>query len=489
MGDANKIKKIVSDSSKEYLSKSLESIESGRQYNLADEFAATKKNRSLFVVGIAALTVAGFALTAYLMTKAIERSTESQTVDVSSFEDLNLKDLLDVAKRTEEQFAGLNREAGDLERAMDAEILAASRAYDADAELLAVERISEGARRTRIAAAQRKRDAAIAAIRERYDPLIAAKKAELDDAAKALETYDSRMLEQAKKNEELIASERRLFELERAELTAYYEGRIEALSRDAEEERARLAASKDALVAALEKAKADELAEAFLRYNPVFEERDVLATIESFSEERARPSPLVPQSIIDSGVDAALRAADIREALDAIDAVSARLGLVPYDNSIPAALGALRRSALSLASSYAAIVEACAALVVSEAERSGRLETELSQARAALAASRLEASAYRGAVESLARGAGDAGYVLASADGQLYLWLGQLALGAAEAWVFRDDMAIARISVKRDGNLYKGAVLELAGEETPRPFDKILVALAPGASPASGGNQ
>jgi len=160
MGDANKIKDLVSASSREYLARSLETTEGGKPYVLEEEFSATRRNRSFFVVGVTLLTVAAFVATAFLLTRAIERATENQTVDVSSFEDLNLKDLLDVAKRAEERFDLLTRELGVLERAMEAELRAVRLAYESDADVIAVERISDSARRSRLAQAARRRDAA-----------------------------------------------------------------------------------------------------------------------------------------------------------------------------------------------------------------------------------------------------------------------------------------------------------------------------------------
>ncbi len=499
MGNANKIKQIVSDSSRDYLAKSFEAIENLKPYNLDEEFGKTRKNRSLFVFGLTTITVLAFIGVAFFLTGSIKRSTENQSVDVSSFEDLNLKDLLDVAKRTEERFSTLNRELGDLERALETELRVVLLAYESDVELIKAKRISDAARRQENAAALRKRDTAVAAIRARYATLLSAKKLEVDDAAKALESFDSRMLEQAQKNEELLASERRLFELEKSELTSYYETRLTTLSRQSELERERFEAAKETLVVALEKAKNDELAEQRLLYNPVFDEPELLERLMDAPEDAARPESAVPQTFLDTGIDAAVQSARIEAYLDSIEELSARLSLIPYENSVPQALAALRDSALNLASSYAEILELSSAAMLADAEKLKSLDSQLGQTRTALAAarretetarreteaSRREVEAYRGAVEVLARSGGDAGYILAVTDTKLTLWLDQLAAGATEAWVFRDDRAIARIGLKRDGTLFLGTVLEASGSEAPRPFDKIIVTLAAEAIPAA----
>ncbi len=496
MGDANKIKDLVSASSREYLARSLETTEGGKPYILEDEFAATKRNRSFFVTGITLLTVAAFVATAFLLTRAIERSTESQTVDVSSFEDLNLKDLLDVAKRAQERFDVLTREYGDIERAMDAELRAVTLAYDAEAELIAVERISDSARRSRLATAARRRDAAAADARKRYEPLLAAKKAELDDAAAALDSFDSRRLEQAKKNEELLASERRLFEAEKARLAEYYEERLASLGAEAKAERARLEAAKDSLLAAVERGKAEELAELFALYNPLFDDQASIGAVAAFSERGDFPSDLSGKALLAVGLKAREELLAIEAAIGGMETLSARLAEIPYERSVPEALAAMRNAATSLASSYAAMLDACVALVAvrneelsEKAAAHERTTDELAKARSSLGVSEREGAAYAGALQSLARESGDAGYVLAVDGARLTLWLDPLAAGATEAWVFRDERAIARLSIERHGKVFRGTVLEAEGE--PRPFDKILVTIAPGASPAgsSGGTE
>lgn len=492
MGNANKIKQIVSDNSRDYLAKSFEATENLKPYNLADEFAKTGKNRSFFVIGITAVTVMVFIAVAFILTGTIKRSTENQSVDVSSFEDLNLKDLLDVAKRTEERFSTLNRELGDLERALETELRAVLLTYESDVELIKAKRISDAARKKENATALRKRDAALSAIRSRYAPLVSAKKLEVDDAAKALESFDSRMLEQAQKNDELLASERRLFEIEKADLTSYYEDRLATLSSQTELERQRFEVAKEALVVALEKAKSEELAELRLLYNPVFEEPELLERIGTASADSTRPLNAIPESLLQAGIDTSIQAAAIENYMDSIEQLSARLGLVPYENSVPEALTALRNSALNLAATYAGILDLCSVALLADAENIRSLESQLVQIRTALASSQRESEAfrgetevYRGAVEVLARSNGDAGYVLSVAEGTLIVWLDQLAAGASEAWVFRDDRAIARIGLKQRGSLFRGTILEVSGTEEPRPFDKIIVTLAVGETPAA----
>ncbi|OHD20458.1 MAG: hypothetical protein A2Y38_06690 [Spirochaetes bacterium GWB1_59_5] len=485
MGNANKIKQIVSDSSRDYLAKSFEATETMKPYNLADEFGATRKNRSFFVLGITTITVLAFIAAAFILTGSIKRSTEKQSVDISSFEDLNLKDLLDVAKRTEERFSALNREQNDLQRAMDSEIRAVTLEYESDIELIKAKRISDSARRQENAATLRRRDAAIADIRARYAPLLATKQLEVEDAAKALESFDSRMLEQAQKNDELLASERRLFDLEQTKLSAYYEERLATLTRETTLERERFDAAKEALVVTLEKAKMEELEESFLRYNPVFAEPELLERIGSIPVDVARPERAVPGTLLQAGIQASAQAVAIDAYMDSIEKLSARLSLVPYENSVPEALAALRGAAISLSASYAAILELCGVVLQADAEKLRSLESSLSQSRISLAASRREAEAYRSAVEALAHSGGDAGYVLSTDGSTLTLWLDQLAAGAKEAWVFRDDRAIARIGLEREGTLFRGTVIEASGEETPRPFDKIIVTLAVGATSAA----
>ena len=481
MGDENQIKRIVNESSRQYLEKSLELVQQEtRPYDLATEYAATTRNRSFFVTGITLATVVVFAVAAVLVTQSISKATERQPVDVSSFQDLNLKDLLDGAKRAQEVHDGIARELSTLERERDAEIQAVKTALASELDVIAAGRGTEESKAAARAAATRRAQDKIRAIEQRYAPLIAAKKAELEDAAKALDAYDSRALAQAKENEERLAAERRLFDLEKERLTAYYEERIASLEQSAKEERERFVRAKDELIRTMEKSRSDELAETILKFNPIFEDPALVALATKPGDRGSRPSPVVPASVASAGIDAAADTASAEAAVAAIRNLGAALAAVPYVNSVPGALAGMERSAMELSAIYARICDLSAKALIARSKQVEKLTAELGTTQAALSASRFEAASFRAAIETLARDNGDAGYVLAVDGDELVLWIDTLMAGsgAREAWVFRDDMSIAKLRLVPDGALTRAVVISRAEGETPRPFDLILASLS-----------
>ena len=341
MGDENQIRKLVSEASRESLEKSLELVrKETKPYDLFKEFSATKLNRSIFVPIVTLATVVFFAIVALATARVIETISERQDVDISSFDDLNLKDLLDVAKRTEAEYVGLQRELSMLEREQAAEIRVINEGYAAELDIIEARRISDDEKRRLGQQAAQRRDQAIRQVQARFAPLLEAKSLEVASAAGRLEQYDSRMLDQAKQNEEMLAAERRIFELEQQQLTEYYETRLSTLEQEIAAERIAFNKNKDELLLALQNARSAEMSETTLRFNPVFTDPAILALLE---DSPARPEPLnpmAPASLLQAGLDASVMEAMALETVADIQNLGAALEAIPYSNSVPLALAA-----------------------------------------------------------------------------------------------------------------------------------------------------
>lgn len=541
MGDDNQIKDLVAQVSRESLAQSLQNLQKETlAYDLEREFAATKKHRSFFVLGLTLVTVLALVFSAWLTVRIIERRSAQQNVDISSFEDLNLKDLLNVAKRTEDELAVAQRELIALERQQEDEVRLVQSAYSAELELIGAQRGSEADKvRSRSAALQR-RDAQLAEIRLRYEPLIIAKQQQIEEISRRLAQYDSRMLEQAKANEEMLASERRLFELDRERLLETHSQQLAVLQTQLVEESERFEKSRAELLATLRSSHQAELREQALVYNPQFADAGLLAILdarppdvagflklfdaaaaveadpsanataegspEATPDEAAgspaapvEPKPRLPLAalILDTGVDvtalgtqAAIQASNLLRLAEALTAI-------PYYNSVPPALAQLRASAFALASTYNSVAELLAVELTQarqayaqlqsqsqaairrlEAERQ-TLQSTLAERQSNLRNAETENSVYRAALEVLAVRSGDTGYVLEVGDTDYVIWLRPLvALNRpGRAWIVRNERSMASIRIEPDGLLYRGFLLELTGEDSPQIFDSVVLEL------------
>jgi hypothetical protein len=73
------------------------------QYNLEEEFAKTKRNRSLLVPMVVMGIVLFFVAGAVGITLYIENRSKDVQVGVHAFEDVNLRDVLDAAREHEQE--------------------------------------------------------------------------------------------------------------------------------------------------------------------------------------------------------------------------------------------------------------------------------------------------------------------------------------------------------------------------------------------------
>jgi hypothetical protein len=485
MGDENQIRQLVSEASRESLAKSLELVQKEtKPYDLFKEFSATKLNRSIFVPIVTLATVVFFAIMAIATARIIETISERQEVDISSFDDLNLKDLLDVAKRTEAEYVGLQRELSALERERDTEIRIINEGYTAELAIINARRISdEEKRRLELQAGQR-RDQAIRQVENRYAPLLEAKALEVANAADRLEQYDSRMLDQARQNEETLAAERRIFELEQQRLVEYYETRLSTLEQEIATERITFNRNRDELMQALDRARSAEMTETNLRYNPLFTDPVILALLDS---SPGRPEPLelnTPASLLKAGLDASALESKARQTAADIRSLGNLLAEVPYFNSIPPALASLEKSAYVLADSYRRMADMAGLALVAGQDRIRALEAELSASRTIFSGAqsqletlRREQAVYTSAIDALAQLNGDAGYVLEANTSSIKIWLRPInaSTAPADAWIVRDERTIATVSLTPQGPFYTATITEASGTEMPRLFDVVVV--------------
>ncbi len=102
MGDDNEIRQLIRRESEAFLHQARkQTTDLGTRYDFEAEFSRTKKNRQLLVTFVTLATIVLFGGAAFLTARLIQERTRSMPVDVQAFEDINLRDLLDTAKRNE----------------------------------------------------------------------------------------------------------------------------------------------------------------------------------------------------------------------------------------------------------------------------------------------------------------------------------------------------------------------------------------------------
>ncbi|HOX30784.1 MAG TPA: hypothetical protein PLB91_00545 [Spirochaetales bacterium] len=469
MGDDNEIRQLIRRESESFLAKALKEAEgTGHSYDFEREFAKTAKNRSFVVVAATLATIAALGAAALGVTRIIEGRAAAAPVDVAAFEALNLRDLLDTAKRNESEMEQARLELNRLDYDLRAGIESIDRDYQAAVQSIAARdyQAGEEARRLKEAAAAAAREKQ--ALRSSYSPRIKAKQAQIDEIQGRMDQYDQRLTDQARRQQELLDNERRVFEVDKKRQAAFYEARIAEL---------KAARAKD--VAALQRQR-DSLADSLTaRYNPKFEDERSAALLAGWKEPEAPgPQLALPPYLAQAGLAEPGLGERLERSFQDYLYLSSKLRSVPYLNSVPPALSRMEAEARGAVALYSQALAAAGEGLRERDERIAELAARAEAAEKALAS-------YGWAVGEYLRENREGGYLLDPRDPEdlsLALGPGLPAPEGSAGYVVRGDKAIARISFFTRGGETRARVTELVAGEALRPFDVILVEAQPGAA-------
>ena len=420
------------------------------QYDLEREFARTKQNRSWFVPFMLAGLIAVCTIAVIGVTWFIQSRSRDITIEVDDFAGVNLREILNEAQRLRNESDAVKRELEQVIGDRDRRIAALERERDQAVSLLTNAELTPA----QLSARTRQINARAAAEIEAVTAEAAARAAELegkiDELNVAIDQYDTRQLEQASAQAEILDNERKVFELQLKKTIASYESRIATLTDRYEAE-----------IADLEQFQTQFERALILRYNPDVAGEDIERLLDGTDASPVRRfdelAPYTPTldrlGILTPDEYAALRER-CRELVELVE----RLDAVPYRNSVPLILEALDTRLHEVVLGYETIWTSLNEAVV---QRDERIED------------------FRFALDELTSENGDTGYILDPRDpDNVTMFVGQIHPVAAGsvAYVFRtDDTYVGLIEFyERDGRL-AGRVVQTAPNMELRTFDKVLV--------------
>lgn len=468
-------------------------------YSVEQEFKKTKANRSPVVPLVVLAFLVVFGAVAIAVTTSIDRAGKNVPIGISEFQDINLTDILDGQKRNETALKAAQRELADLTDRQQEQTRRIEDDADQRAELLTNQALAAAERDRRVRAVRVEEQTSLARVRTEYTPLVAAKQREIAEIQAQIDAYDSRMIEQAKKSDELLNNQRRLFDAQRDQLTSYYEERIAEHERLRAEERKQIAAQKDALVALLRKNHADEIARLTARYNPLYAEQRVLAVM-------GRPLPVTTGDVAQlppfrpvlaaEGIWSSERLQATRGHLEDLGVLLKRLQDTPYLNSVPGALKKIEELQRSVVADYETMWVALASAVerktaqIAERDAAIRqrdasirdLDATIRQRDASVQALGTALDQFVYAMNAQTRSSRENGYVLDprnTARMTVYINPNIPIQQGATAYVFRkEDEPVATIDLRVAEGAVTARLVSLAVPGKPiEPFDKILVQL------------
>ena len=198
-------------------------------YDIESEFAKAKANRSykviFIIVGIGIFVV----LFSILFSKYIKTNNEKMKVSVESFDDLNLRRLLDSVSRIENELSLAVSEKKQIDDAYKESILSAEQVRDADLHTLQYMNLSKSEYNKQKRKIEESCEHKIAFIETTYKEDTEYIDAKIKDITNELAAMDSANLERAQKMQSEIDSQRQVFENEKQQLIEEYGLNIETL--------------------------------------------------------------------------------------------------------------------------------------------------------------------------------------------------------------------------------------------------------------------
>jgi hypothetical protein len=488
MGDDNEVRKLVRKEAERFLVEARKSSKDLRvTYDIEAEFAKTRKNRSYGVLLVTFGTIAALALLAWGATSWISKANESAPVDVGAFEDLNLKDLLDTAKRNEGDMKRVEAEIASMRKDLSLALDAADREYGMEVESIrarsrtAAEELAQ-VEAARVAWLSRKRE-----IQSSYGSRIATAERTAREIQARIDKYDQRLMEQARQQQAILDNAQKVFEIEKQKLTAGYEARLAALEAARKRDLATAARQREELAASLTS-----------RFNPVFDDARSKELLQGWKAPAYGPfAPLAP-ALFQGGFTSEAESAGLERSLSDLRYLAERLRAVPYLNSVPAALSRLEGEALASIAAYRALSDRVAAgivdrdLLIAERDRliadRERLIAErdrfITGLEAMVRSVESERDSLDWAIGRYALGQRETGFIIDPRDpAKITIALNPEipVADGSQALVVRGEKTIARIRIAASGRRFIASIQEIAEGESVLPFDGVLALAGTGA--------
>jgi len=476
MDNEKQIKDLVTRSKNVFLRDAIPELTEKQNYVLEDEFAKTKRNRNLFVWFSLAALVVVFLLATIILTGSIQKSAENVQVEVKDFEDVNLQDVLDRAKRLENSIRDVQLRLVKVKEEKQIALNAINNDNAQRRDIIVNQRISENERKRRLRDLDADTARQIQALDEKYDPSINELEEELAALQAEMEQYDARRLAEARAQQEILNNQKRLFDMEMERTVSQYEERLRQMQESYETELAKATENQANLVRTIEARVAAEKADLVLLYNPNITEQPVADILSlPVSKERLGDFQLAQpdQMVFDEKILTEAQYTAISTYVDHLRTILAEFEKIPYENSIPPALKQIETAALEILGSYEALISSAQTAV------SGKI-AEMQRMNRSVKSLRAEIDQYRYALDSLVRQNRENGYIIDprnTADIGYFLHDLHLVNDGDFGIVFRQDNEyIGKVGFKKEGDRLRAFLAELNSQSNPmQPFDKILL--------------
>lgn len=472
----NGIKELVKRESKKSLAKSLKEIErDNKAYNLDEEFAKTKKNNSPKIFIIIGVSIGICILLSVIANYFIQASIKSIPIDVQTFQDVNLRDLLDVSKKYTAEMDATQLKLRILKSDLENERQLLNEETQNLLKINATQKLNPSDLAKQNSMIQARQAEKKRTLEKKYTTPIANLNSQIDAIHEKILQYDSKLMEEARKQKEVIDNHQKLYEMEKQDLIGQYDKRILNLEAQRLQDNTLAQKQADDLAKAItERFELDmkeliekyekQLSDLLSLYNPIFTDPSV---IELIKDSKALDEPYTKIPSLSDEVQS-----ELESLFTQFKTVSKLLREIPYQNSVPEALNYLDYSYSSLSSKYALFIN-------SQDEKLKASKTELSNLKASYSSLSAERDSYTYALSQIIDIERENGYIIdARKENSILVYINPVftVTENMKAYVFRkDDEPIGSISLFTKGASIYGKIDVLNEGAELKPFDKILL--------------
>ncbi len=320
------------------------------KYDLEREFAATKKNRRPWVFLTVLATCVVFVGLAWGLVSTYERTNNTIQISSREFDDIAQRDLLDSAKNIEAERDFVTTTLAQLETDRQSALDKTKSDFEDQMVLARTMNLKAEALEKRKVDSEAKRDRAVAQVNARFEKDAAPVRTSLAEIEGRLAQFNPAQLESARKQEVILNSERKVYDLEKAQFRDAYEAQIKRLIAD----NSQRIQQKDLFIGSLEKQAHDTLVAEQIRltklYNPTFDSGPAVNLLSREVDETrlATPGAHVPQVYLESAILKADNVDQLNRRIVELKGLLSLMENTPYINSVPGVIRQVYARALEL---------------------------------------------------------------------------------------------------------------------------------------------
>ncbi len=409
-------------------------------YDLSGEFIKTKFNRNYFVFTVLFLFMVLISIIAIGLTTYIEQNFQNLHIDIKDFEDVNLVELLNATKKYENDLNIINRNLLDIQTEIDKKTEEINLEYETNIDMLLQTQTNKSYIQKMTQSYKNQKEIRIKAIKSQYNDEITLKLQERDLVLSKIESYDMRQVDKARKNQEMLQSQKQLNDLELKKIIEAYEQKIQKINT----EHKQIIAKKDNFytykIKNINTKHETDIAALIIKYNPVFAD----ATLDIIHNS--------------SGM------INLDEMKENFAYSSSILQAIPYINSVPALINSIIQSAEGIKRELSRIIT--------------ELNDDLLIKKSIIQTNTTAIAQHRNAFIHYLRNTGDTGIIINADNLNMITFIYNDIIPVKSGTlvkIFRNDNEfIASMIIENTNGIYTGKIIEVRQGKVILPFDKLF---------------